>query len=236
MVKSSGLQNDLDIIINWSKIWSSDLNLLKCKSMSICRKDQTEYEVFNRVDNTSYLLQRTDEERDLAVYTTSDLKWRKHCTIAASKANRALGQIRNIFCYLEHNTTLKGDIELIEKVQKRATKLVKSVRNLPYQERLKKLGMLRLEDRRVRGDLIQIFKIINGCEDINLTNSINYSISNTRNLRRGHDKRLVKEIVKRGSYRYNFLTNRVVNHWNELPYKAVYARSVGSLCWAIRYL
>ncbi|CAF0729975.1 unnamed protein product [Brachionus calyciflorus] len=86
--------------------------------------------------------------------------------------------------------------------------------------------MLRLEDRRVRGDLIQMFKIINGCEDINLTNGINYSISNRRNLRRGHDKRLVKEIVKRGSNRYNFLTNRVFNHWNELPYKAVYARSV----------
>ncbi|CAF0823717.1 unnamed protein product [Brachionus calyciflorus] len=88
--------------------------------------------------------------------------------------------------------------------------------------------MLRLEDRRARGDLIQMFKIINGYEDINLTNGIKYSISNTRNSRSGHDKRLVKEIVKRGSYRYNFLINRVVNHWNELPYKAVYARSVNS--------
>ncbi|CAF0903258.1 unnamed protein product [Brachionus calyciflorus] len=37
--KSPGIQNDLDIIINWSKIWSSDFNLLKCKSMSIGRKD-----------------------------------------------------------------------------------------------------------------------------------------------------------------------------------------------------
>ncbi|CAF0974931.1 unnamed protein product [Brachionus calyciflorus] len=50
-----------------------------------------------------YLLQRTNEEKDLGVYITSGLKWRKHCTIAASKANRALGQIRNSFCYLEHN-------------------------------------------------------------------------------------------------------------------------------------
>ncbi|CAF0851716.1 unnamed protein product [Brachionus calyciflorus] len=210
MCKSSGLQKDLDIIINWSKIWSSDLNLPKCKSMSIGRKDQTEYEVFNRVDNSSYLLQRTDEEKDLVVYITSDLKCRKHCKIAASKANRALGQNRNSFCYLERNTfkllynalvrshleyavsvwcsTLKGHIELTEKVQKRATKFVKSVRNLTYEERLEKLEMLRLEDRRVRIGLIQMFKIINGFEDINLTNGINYSISNTRNLRRGHDK------------------------------------------------
>ncbi|CAF0848113.1 unnamed protein product [Brachionus calyciflorus] len=50
------------------------------------------------------VLQRTDEEKDLGVYITSGLKWRKHCTIAASKANKALGQIRNSFCYLERNT------------------------------------------------------------------------------------------------------------------------------------
>ena len=124
--------------------------------------------------------------------------------------------------------TSKGDIEIIEKVQKRATRMVKSVRNFPYEERLKKLGMIRLENRRVRSELIQMFKIMNGSENINLTNGINFSSANNRNLRREHDRRLVKEIVKRGSYRYNFITNRVVNYWNDLPREAAYEKSVNS--------
>ncbi|CAF0802208.1 unnamed protein product [Brachionus calyciflorus] len=65
-------------------------------------------------------------------------------------------------------------------------------------------------------------------ENINLTNGINFSSANNRNLRREHDRRFVKEIVKRGSYRYNFITNRVVNYWNDLPREAVYAKSVNS--------
>ena len=61
----------------------------------------------------------------------------------------------------------KGDIEILEKVQRRATKLVKSISNLSYEERLKKLGMLKLEDGRVRGDLIQMYKIVNNLEKVN---------------------------------------------------------------------
>ena len=88
--------------------------------------------------------------------------------------------------------------------------------------------MIRLENRRVRSELIQMFKIMNGSENINLTNGINFSSANNRNLRREHDRRLVKEIVKRGSYRYNFITNRVVNYWNDLPREAAYEKSVNS--------
>ena len=53
-----------------------------------------------------------------------------------------------------------GDIEVIEKIQKRATKLVIQLKNLPYTERLKELDLHTLKYRRIRGDMIEIFKTI----------------------------------------------------------------------------
>jgi len=55
----------------------------------------------------------------------------------------------------------KGDIVEIEKVQKRATKLIISLITLPNKERLRKLKLPTLKYRRLRGDMIEVFKIIN---------------------------------------------------------------------------
>jgi len=54
----------------------------------------------------------------------------------------------------------KGDIEAIEKIQKRATKLVISLRKLPYKERLQPLNLYTLKYRKLRGDMIEVFKIL----------------------------------------------------------------------------
>ena len=56
---------------------------------------------------------------------------------------------------------LKGDIDMIEQVQQQATKLISAIRNLSYENRLRKLELTTLKDRRLRGDLIQMFKIMN---------------------------------------------------------------------------
>ena len=53
-----------------------------------------------------------------------------------------------------------GDIKNVEKVQKRATKLIIELKNLPYTERLKRLNLYTLKYRRLRGDMIELFKII----------------------------------------------------------------------------
>jgi hypothetical protein len=62
---------------------------------------------------------------------------------------------------------LQNDIDLIEGVQRRATKLVVGMKEMSYEERLKFLDMITLETRRVRGDLIEVFKIMKGLEDVN---------------------------------------------------------------------
>ena len=59
------------------------------------------------------------------------------------------------------------DIGLIEKVQARVTKIPYSMRDLRYEARLTKWGINRLEDRRVRGDLIEMYKSVNGLDEIN---------------------------------------------------------------------
>ena len=122
--------------------------------------------------------------------------------------------------------SFKTDISILERVQRRATKLVKSIKDKSYDERLGILNLQNLEDRRLRGDLIQTYKLVNGVEKINLVNGINYAKSLSLNLRRSNDKRLVRETNKKSSCRYNFLSNRIVSTWNMLSASTVSAKSV----------
>ena len=64
-------------------------------------------------------------------------------------------------------------IELIEKVQKRATKQVKQIKNLPYSEWLGRLQLPTLHYRRHRGDMIEVFKILHNKYDSAVSQYIN---------------------------------------------------------------
>ena len=59
----------------------------------------------------------------------------------------------------------KKDIDTLERIQRRATKMIK-LRHLSYEERLKECGLRTLETNRLRGDQIEVFKILNGYENI----------------------------------------------------------------------
>ena len=101
----------------------------------------------------------------------------------------------------------KHDIKRIEKVQQRATKLVTSIKNKKYDERLKILGMTTLENRRLRGDLIQFFKFDKNINTIEWFHPIGPSPSSfvpgpagsTRN-----QNKLYRQLVKTCSARHNF--------------------------------
>ena len=75
---------------------------------------------------------------------------------------KALVRPRLEFCVQAWSPYLRKDIDMLERVQKRATKLVKGLKDKPYSEHLIHTSLVSLEKRRVRGDLIQVFKMVKG--------------------------------------------------------------------------
>ena len=123
----------------------------------------------------------------------------------------------------------KQDINVLENVQRRATKVVAQIKNLPYEERLRMLGLTKLVDRRIRGDLILLFKIKNGFNKIDLFCDVNPTsqiFDGPANNTRGHNFKLSKQSKTTCNQREHFFTNRIVTHWNNLPQEVVQANSI----------
>jgi len=106
---------------------------------------------------------------------------------------------------------------MTEQVQQRATKLIPAIKNLSYENRLRKL------DRRLSGDLIQMFKIMNKMDKCDRYNRFKIILNQVR----GHCFKYFKEITRQ-PYRENFFYNRIVNIWNQSPSEIVEATSVNS--------
>jgi ribonucleases P/MRP protein subunit RPP40 len=148
----------------------------------------------------------------------------------SNKANKILGMLTRIFEYRDLNlfkslyTTflrphlefavavwspyLKVDISILEKVQRRATKLIPELRSLPYEDRLSIIGLTPLEERRDRGDLKQLFKIINHIYIVHWPSNSNPVVT-------------INSAVK--TRVFQFFSNRVVNNWNSLPEDIVHS-------------
>ena len=191
-------------------------------------------------------IQQVEDEKDLGVTFQKDLKFTKHINNCVKKANRMIGIIKRTFShmdksmflqlyktmirpYMEYATVvwapfLKKDIFLLENTQRRATKLVKDISGKPYEERLKILGIPTLIYRRKRSDLIQVFKIINKIDNLD----INTFFSEDKNSKtRGHNFKLNKS-WNRLNVRANTFSQRVVNDWNHLSTECVNSETVNS--------
>jgi len=95
---------------------------------------------------------------------------------------------------------LQEGYKLIEGVQRRATKLVAGMQDFNYNDRLKILGLQRLEERRMRSDLIETFKIVNRKYDINPELFFQLDEGD----RRGHDQKLFKKRFRLNVRKYAF--------------------------------
>ena len=127
-----------------------------------------------------HTLDVVNEEVDLGVTVDNQLKFSQHTDTKIAKSNKLLGMIRHTFKFLDAETLLllykslirphveyatpvwsphlKGDRDKIEKLQRRTTKLVPNLRDKPYEERLRVLKLPTLEFRRLRQDLILLYK------------------------------------------------------------------------------
>ena len=103
--------------------------------------------------------------------------------------------------------------------------MVKGLKKLPYETRLKRLGIYTLERRRLRGDLIETFKILTGKERIDFKKF--FELADTTSWLRGHSLKLYKPRCHT-TLRQNFFSIRVINEWNKLPQSVIEAPSVNA--------
>ena len=113
---------------------------------------------------------------------------------------------------------------LMERVQRRATRMVIQIRHRPYSERLALLDLPSLYYRRKRGDMIRVFQVLHSI--VNLDPSVFFERdTNTRT--RGHPFKLKKPTAT-SRVRRNAFGIRVINDWNSLPASVVCAPSIGA--------
>jgi len=116
----------------------------------------------------------------------------------------------------------KTDVDLLERAERRATKMVRGLEQLSYKERLGELGLLSLEKRRLRGDLRAAFQYLKGAYR---TDGENFSSKACCDRTRSKGFKL-RESGFSLDIRKKFFTMRVVKHWHRLPRGVVDAPSL----------
>ena len=127
------------------------------------------------------------------------------------------------FAVSSWNPFLRRDIDALEKVQRRVTRVPTALRDMDYESRLERMGLTSLETRRQRGDLIQMFKVNKRKDTITWCNEPSWSVP--RDTKRSQ---LRREIVASCQQRHNFFINRIANAWNGLPDSIVTTETVDS--------
>ena len=233
------LQDDLNKLIEWSEKWQMLFNFGKCKCLHTGHgNEDAQYTMGDTVLNTTF------KEKDLGLTISADMKVSEQCGIAAAKGNQILGLIRRNIVYKEKELIIplyktivrphleyciqawrpyrKKDIDMLERVQRRATKMIPKLRNISYEMRLKECGLTTLETRRLRGDQIEVFKILNGYE--NIDRIFFFTVKEERRTR-GHGVTLAKKQCRLDIRKFSF-SQRTVNEWNRLSADCVGASSV----------
>ena len=180
-----------------------------------------------------------EEERDIGVMVTNNMKPTAQCTKAARTAQAVLSQIsrafhsrdRHIFIrlykqyvrpHLEFSTQawspwLEQDKASLEKIQRRAVAIVSGLVRKQYEERLKELSLQTLEERRHQANMHMVHKIIHGGGGLDYNTWSEKASDSVRPTRTSTDPLNVKLNNGRLEVRRNFFSVRVAGQWNSVP-------------------
>ncbi|MEW8547692.1 MAG: reverse transcriptase family protein, partial [Candidatus Thiodiazotropha sp.] len=236
------LQQDLLNLCKWSQDWLLKFSIPKCKTIQFGNV-KCNY-TYQMEDSTNSLIDLPieDEEKDLGVIFENSLKFNKQVMDVVNRTKRLTGMIKRTFRYMNKSLfltvykslirsivdyaitiwypTTKKNIQLVENIQRRATRIVPELRGLSYTQRIKALNLPTLLYRRQRYDLIQIYKIVHHIDDIEPTKLFSFN----DNITRGHIFRIYKPSVKK-TLRKNVFPVRCIDAWNELPEEIVTSQS-----------
>jgi hypothetical protein len=230
------LQEGVFKLQDWTAKWDLEIHPAKCKSMTVGRGDCGGREYFLRRGLDLVPIETTSEEKDLGVIFDNKLSFEAHIIDKIKKSNQILGLIMRCFSYLDESSLiclyksmvrpqlefsqvvwhpyLLKFIDQLEGVQRRATKLVPGLSKFSYPERLAKLCLPTLSYRRLRGDLIDAYKILNNIYDPEVTKNLLCLSNESRT--RGNTQKLFLNRCKTNLGK-NAFSIRVVKVWNMLP-------------------
>jgi len=224
------IQRDLDRLERWAHVYLMKFNRAKCKLLHLGQGNPKHKYRLGRE-----WIEGSPEDKDLGVLVDQKLNitWKR--VLAAQKSNHILRCIKRsvasrsrkgilplysalVRCHLESCIQLwspehRKNVDLLEWVQRRATKMIQGLEHLSYEERLRELGLFSLEKRRFRGDLIAACQYLKG--------AYKKAVEALFKKACGDSDFKLKVVRFRLEIRKKFFSVRVVRHWNRLPREVV---------------
>ena len=233
------LQARIDRIALWANEWRMEIHPAKSKILHIGKNNPRMGYCLNGANIATVAL-----EKDIGFWMSEDLSSTTHVQKARNKALAEIARIRRNFSYIDkrafcvlYNQRVRphldhgmaacppssvAEAKSLEAVQAKATALVQGIRHKNSEERRRLLGLMTLEKRRERGDLIEVYKILTGLTRIDPSHF--WEVRPARN-----GARLVKELAaNRKKQRDDFFSYRVVQKWNLLPVEIKSAPSLAT--------
>ena len=244
------IQKDLISLEKWASTWGMRFNATKCYVMQIARGNKRLSKFY---ELNGHILQQVSENPYLGLIIRDDLQWSSHIDKITSSADRTLGFIRRnlrhcnekfketayvslVRSLLEYSSAvwdpyLEGDIQRIEKIQRKAARFVKSdyQRTSSVTSMLENLGWQPLQQRRKINRLSMMYKIVNNQVAIPPTDHLEF---NQRSQRNKHSWQIKIKTVEIENYKNSFFPKTIID-WNNLNNKQISCKSVQSFKAAI---
>lgn len=226
------LQLSLKKLENYAKMWQLSIATEKCSFLQVGKCNiNFEYHINGSV------IPKQNNCKDLGILIDKNLKFDSQINNICKKAYNIVNMLFRCFqtnnktsflqgykgyvlpileyCSIIWSPQLLGDIDKIERVQRYFTRRLLDRLNRPamhYIDRLKLFNLESLESRRLKADLIFLYKMIKKHVDVNVNHFFTFSnISRTR----GHEYKMIINICNT-AIRKSFYSQRIIHIWNNL--------------------